>query len=194
MDEQLKAHYVLPMAKEDEMSVEVILSEIPEEDLHEVGIVQGRIFMPASFARKWVLPTLRVRKALAVYEDKSQPGGIETAMLFSIFDQSVIDFTRPSSELSADDSAIRAIVAYATDDTTVKLIPRMRQGNTGLTKGALDSLKELKDVCQLPKAAELWKKQDGRIVERKDEIYMRLLKRSSSMKVILEEILVICNC
>jgi hypothetical protein len=39
MNEQVKAHYVSPMAIEDEMPVEDILSEIPEEDLHEVGIV-----------------------------------------------------------------------------------------------------------------------------------------------------------
>jgi hypothetical protein len=47
--EHVKAHYISPLSKEDEMSVEDILSEIPKKDLHEVGIVQGRIFVPASF-------------------------------------------------------------------------------------------------------------------------------------------------
>jgi hypothetical protein len=91
-------------------------------------------------------------------------------MLYSIFDQSIIGFAKPRSKLNADDSAIRAIVAYATDDTTVKLIPRMRQRKIGLTKEALASLKELEDVCQLPKAKKLWTKQDGWIAERKDKI------------------------
>jgi hypothetical protein len=78
------------------MSVEDILSEIPEDDLlvQEVAIVQGRIFMPVNFVQKWILPTLRVRKALSAVKDGSLPGGIETAMLYSIFDQSIIDFGR----------------------------------------------------------------------------------------------------
>ena len=61
-------------------------------------------------------------------------------------------------------------MAYATDDTTVKLIPLMKQGNTGLARSAITSLKELKEAYQLPKAKELWIKQDGWINERKDEI------------------------
>ncbi len=55
MEERIKAHYVSPMVTEDETSVEDMLSEIPDEDLQEVGIVQGRIFMPLSFAQKWIL-------------------------------------------------------------------------------------------------------------------------------------------
>jgi hypothetical protein len=54
MSEHIKAHYVSPMAKEDEISIEDMLSEIPEGNLDEVGIVQGRIFMPASFAQECV--------------------------------------------------------------------------------------------------------------------------------------------
>jgi hypothetical protein len=85
MDEHIHAHYVSPMATEDEMSVEDILSEIPDEYLlQEVGIVQGRIFMPLPFVQKWILSTLRVRKALSVLKDESLPGGIETDMLYSI--------------------------------------------------------------------------------------------------------------
>jgi hypothetical protein len=144
MNEQIPAHYVSPMSTEDEMSVEDILAEIPEEDLQGVAIVQGHTYMPLPFARKYILPTLRVRKALSVVKDESLPGGIETAMqlLYSIFDQSIIDFTGTGSVTTADDGAIRAVMAYATDDTTVKSIPRMRQGNNGVAKSALASLKE----------------------------------------------------
>jgi hypothetical protein len=91
-------------------------------------------------------------------------------MLYSIFDQSIIDFGRQDSEVNADGSAIRAVMAYATDDTTVNLIPRMKQGNNGIAKSAIASLKELEDVCQLPKAKVLWTMKDGEINKRKDTI------------------------
>jgi len=155
MDEQIQAHYVSPMSTEDEMSIEDMLAEIPEEDLRSVAIVQGHIYMPLPFARKYILPTLRVHKALSAVKDGSLPGGIETAMLYSIFDQSIIDFAGKGSELTTDDNAIRAVMAYATDDTTVTLIPRMMQGNVGLAKSAIASLKELEEACQLPRAKEL---------------------------------------
>ena len=63
------------------MSLEDILSEIPKEDLHEVGMVQRRIYMPASFMQKWIIPTIRARNALKDH-GTGLPGGIETAMLF----------------------------------------------------------------------------------------------------------------
>jgi hypothetical protein len=50
MDEQIPAHYVSPMSTEDEMSVEDMLAEIPEEDIQSVAIVQGHIYMPLPFA------------------------------------------------------------------------------------------------------------------------------------------------
>jgi hypothetical protein len=83
--EKGKGHFTSPFSNENEMSLEDILSEIPKEDLHEVGMVQRRIYMPASFMRKWVIPTIRARNALKGH-NTSLPGGIETAMLFSIFD------------------------------------------------------------------------------------------------------------
>ncbi len=46
MDERIPAHYVSPMSTEDEMSVEDMLAEIPEDDLQSVAIVQGHIYMP----------------------------------------------------------------------------------------------------------------------------------------------------
>ncbi len=64
-------------------------------------------------------------------------------MLFSIFDQSVMDMTRPRRQLEDDDYAVRAIVACA-QDSNVKLIERMRQkGNNGLKEIARASLKQL---------------------------------------------------
>ena len=59
--EKVKAHYVSPFSGENTMSIEDILQEIPKEDLHEVGTVRNRIFMPASFVQKWLIPTIRVR-------------------------------------------------------------------------------------------------------------------------------------
>ena len=49
MEEQISAHYVSPMSTEDEMSVDNILLEIPEEDLQSVAMVQGHIYMPLPF-------------------------------------------------------------------------------------------------------------------------------------------------
>jgi hypothetical protein len=77
----VKEHFTSPFSKENGMSLEDILSKIPKEDLHEVGIVQRRIYMPASFVQKWVIPTIRARNALNNHGTKL-PGGFETAMLF----------------------------------------------------------------------------------------------------------------
>jgi hypothetical protein len=57
--EKVKGHFTSPFSKENEMSLEDILSEIPKEDLHEVGMVQRRIYIPASFVQKWIIPTIR---------------------------------------------------------------------------------------------------------------------------------------
>ena len=63
-EERVRGHYTSPFSKENIMSIEDILLEIPPEDLHEVGMVQGRIFMPAHFVQKWIMPTIRARNAL----------------------------------------------------------------------------------------------------------------------------------
>ena len=70
--EKVKAHYVSPFSGENTMSIEGILQEIPKEDLHEVGTVRDRIFMPASFMQKWIIPTIRARNALKVVGNKCQ--------------------------------------------------------------------------------------------------------------------------
>ena len=63
-EKRVRSHYTSPFSKENIMSIEDILLEIPPEDLHEVGMVQGRIFMPAHFVQKWIIPTIRARNAL----------------------------------------------------------------------------------------------------------------------------------
>ena len=50
--EKVKQHFTSPFSKENAMSPEDILLEIPKEDLHEVGLVQRRMYMPASFVQK----------------------------------------------------------------------------------------------------------------------------------------------
>jgi hypothetical protein len=90
----------------EEMSVVDIISEIPDEDLLHVGTIQDRVYMTADFFRTWVRPTIRVQKALKQSQDQGLPGGMETAMLASIFDQSVTNF---NGNL-ADIRALRAMV------------------------------------------------------------------------------------
>ncbi len=62
--EKVKQHFTSPFSKENAMSPEDILLEIPKEDLHEVGLVQRRMYMPASFVQKWIIPTIQARNAL----------------------------------------------------------------------------------------------------------------------------------
>ena len=113
-------------------------------------------------------------------------------MLYSIFDQSIIDFTGTGSSHDSEDSALRAVMAYATDDTTVELLPRMKQGNAGLARSAKASLKELEEVCQLPKAKELWTKQDGWIHVAVTEILepidmSKIMSTTTKLKIALSE-------
>ena len=43
--EKVEQHFTSPFSKENTMSPEDILSEIPKEDLHEVGMVQRRTYI-----------------------------------------------------------------------------------------------------------------------------------------------------
>ncbi len=153
--EKVKQHFTSPLSKENAMSPEDILLEIPKEDLHEVGVVQRRIYMTASFVQKWIIPTIRARNALNV-QGTQLPGGYETAMLFSIFDLSILDTTKPRQQTDEDDHALRAIIACA-QDANIKLIERMRQGNDGLKKIARNSLDQLEQAVQIPPHHDLWK-------------------------------------
>ncbi len=53
--ETIKGLYSSPFRME-EMSITYIMSEIPDEDLPDVGIIQDRVYVTADFFRKWVLP------------------------------------------------------------------------------------------------------------------------------------------
>ncbi len=112
----MKGYFTSPLAMQ-EMSAEDILLEIPTEDTCHCGTIQDRVYMPVSFMQKWVLPTIKVRKALQLLEDKALPGGIETAMLYSIYDQSVMDLTRDPRTNARDNQALRAMVEHAKDYT-----------------------------------------------------------------------------
>jgi hypothetical protein len=106
--ESIKGYFLSPLEME----------EIPVEDLRYVGSVKGRIYMPASFFQKWPLPTIRVRKALEQAQKGELPGGMEAAMLASIFDQSIMDLNNPISTNIADNEALRAMVYHTKDDKT----------------------------------------------------------------------------
>ncbi len=97
------------------------------------------------------------------------PGGIETAILFFLFDQSVMNFNKPTSDNIAENSAIRAMVNHAKNDT-VDHLARMKGGRNGLYKGTIAALRQLENVTQLPKQEELWDMLDPEIESRKEEI------------------------
>jgi hypothetical protein len=153
--ERVRSHYTSPFARKNTMSPEEIFSEMPKEDLHEVGVVQNRIFIPASFVQKWLIPTIRARNALKSDGGNKLPGGIETAILFSIFDQSILDLTKSRQQLDEGAYAIRAIVACA-QDANLNLIEKMKRGNDGLHKIANASLKQLEQVFLLPPHGDLY--------------------------------------
>jgi hypothetical protein len=98
VSEPIKSYLASPLAME-EMSIEDIMREIPPEGLQYVGSVKDRVYMPVSFVQKWVLPTIRVQKALKESQDGKLPGGMKPAFLASIFDQSVMDFNKPVSKI-----------------------------------------------------------------------------------------------
>ncbi len=119
----------------EEMSIAVTMSEIPDEDLPHVDTIQDRVYMMADFFRKWVRPTIRVQKALKQSQDQELPGGMEAAMLASIFDQSVMDLNRPNNGNLADIRALRAMVIHTKDDTTHQFLP-MEEGGKALCENS----------------------------------------------------------
>ncbi len=104
-----------------------------------------------------------MRKALKQLEDGNLPGGIETAMLYSIFDQSVMDLNRPLSGNFAENKAIRAMVAHAKDDS-MKHLSLSKERIHGQTKGLLAALRE---TAQIPSANVLWEMTEDDIDSRK---------------------------
>ena len=92
--------------------------------------------------------TIRARNALKVVGNK-MPGGIETAMLFSVFDQSTLDLTKSRQQLDEEAYSLRALATCA-QDASAKLIEKMRKGSKGIKNTARASLKQLEQVVQIP--------------------------------------------
>jgi hypothetical protein len=169
VSQPIKSYFASPLAME-EMSIEDIMREIPLEDLRYVGSVKDRVYMPASFVQKWVLPTIRVQKALKDSQDGKLPGGMKSAFLASIFDQSVMDLNNPISTNLADNRALRSMVIIHTkDDTTHQFVP-MEEGAKGLINGVKSALQRLKKVAQLPDENTLFQMKDVEIEIHNKEI------------------------
>ncbi len=168
VSEPIKSYYASPLAME-EMSIEDIMREIPPEDLQNLGSVKDRIYMPASFVQKWVLPTIRVQKALKKSQDGYLFWEMEAAFLASIFDQSVMNFNKPISTNLADNRALRSMVMHTKDDTTHQFVP-MEQGTKGLINGVKSALQRLKKVAQLPDVDALFRMKDEDIEIQNKEI------------------------
>jgi hypothetical protein len=115
MSESIKGYYSSPLAME-EMSIEDMIAEIPAEYLLYLGSIKDQIFMPAEFSKGGFVPLLdRVQKALKQSQDQGVPvGGMEAAMLASIFDQSVMDLNKPISGNIADNRALWCITPRIT--------------------------------------------------------------------------------
>jgi hypothetical protein len=120
VSEPIKSYFASPLLME-KISIEDIMREIPPEDLRYVGSVMDRIYMPVSFVQKWVLPTIRVQKALKESQDGNLQGGMEAAMLASIFDQSVMGFNKPVSTNLADNRALRSMVIHASSSCNLSI-------------------------------------------------------------------------
>jgi hypothetical protein len=131
--ERVKDLFMSPMTVE--MSAEDIMSEIPPEELHNVGMVKGLLIMPPSFVQKYILPAIKVRKALKQSNEGNLPGGIETAIMFSFFEDAVMDFTKSTGDNLTDNAAIRAMVNHAKNDT-LDHCAFMKEGRMGLHKGS----------------------------------------------------------
>jgi hypothetical protein len=168
VSEPIKSYFASPLEMEG-MSIEDIMREIPPEDLKYVGSVEDRVYMPVSFVQKWVLPTIRVEKALKESQDGKLPGGMEPAFLASIFDQSVMDFNNPVSTNLADNRALRSMVMHTKDDTTHQFVP-MEEGAKGQINGVKSALRRLKKVAQLPDENTLFQMKDVEIEIHNKEI------------------------
>jgi hypothetical protein len=90
-----------------------------------------------------------VQKALKQSQDREVPGGMEAAMLASIFDQSVMDLNKPIKGNLADIRALRAMVIHTKDDITHQFL-LMEEGGKALARGLTSALQKLKQVAQLP--------------------------------------------
>jgi hypothetical protein len=190
-NESIKGYFPSPLELE-EMSIEDIMTEIPVEDLRYVGSVKDRIYMPAPFFQKWVLPTIRVRKAIEQSQNGELPGGMEAAMLTSIFDQSFMNLNRPISTNIADNEALRAMVYHTKDDKTHQFLPT-EEGRKGLTKGLTSALQKLRQLARLPDERTLMRMNDWDIESQNAETdeaisqYEDHVKRDNDSIIMLRE-------
>jgi hypothetical protein len=122
--------------------------------------------MPMNFFQKWLLPTIQVRKALKQLEGGKLLGGIETATLYSIFDQSIMDLNKPLSDNFAENKALRAMVAHAKDDT-MKHLSLSKENIYAQTKGLTAALRQISEAARLPPANLLWEMTEDDIEFRK---------------------------
>jgi hypothetical protein len=132
-------------------------------------MVKGLLIMPPSFVQKYILPAMKVRKALKQSNEGNLPGGIKTAMIFSLFDDTVMDFTKPTGDNLTDNNAIRAMVNHTKNDT-LDHCAFVREGRMGLHKGIITALKQLENVSKFPRQEELWDMKDPEIESRNEEI------------------------
>jgi hypothetical protein len=152
-----------------EMSAEDILSETPREELHNVGVVKGLLIMPPGFVQKYILPAIKVRKALKQSNEGNLPGGIETAIMFAFFDDSVMDYTNTIGDNLTENAMIRAMVNHAKNDT-LDHCTFMKEGRSGLHRDTTAALRQLENVSKLPRQEELWDMKDPEIESRNEEI------------------------
>ena len=135
-----------------EMSAEDILSEIPNEELHNVGVVKGLLIMPPGFVQKYILPAIKVRKALKQSNEGNLPGGIETAIMFAFFDDSVLDHNNTIGDNLTDNAMIRAMVNHAKDHT-LDHTTFMNEGSMGLiTQGHHCCIEAARKCLKIAKA------------------------------------------
>ena len=120
------------------------------------------------------------------------PGGIEAAMLASIFDQSIMDLNKPISTNIADNKALRAMVYHTKDDKTHQFTP-MEEGRKCLTKGLTSALQKLRQLARLPDERTLMRLSDEDIEGMNLEIdeaisqYEDHVKRDNNSIIMLRE-------
>ncbi len=70
-------------------------------------------------------------------------------MLFSIFEQSILDITKSRQQLDEEDYSLRALVTCA-QDANHKLIEKMKKGSDGIKIIARASMNQLEQAVQMP--------------------------------------------
>ncbi len=113
-------------------SLEEMLEEIPLEDAEQVSTFQGQVYMPESFLEKYLLPTMQLRKCLEneaapSESDQTLPGGIKTAMMYSMFNQTKLVGDAESNR------KLRALIAHA-EEQTPQLVDQIGQNIRGKTR------------------------------------------------------------